>query len=343
MSSTSSLEHSFIEESSRLEVDSMTESTGHDRSQESIQFHEAFFASNSSATTSAGRTVGTSRAQQQVYSSSSQQQYYQQQQQQETTQQQIQQQQLLQFQQQQQMQQQQIQQQQMQQQQIQQQQMQQQRHYHHTATVSSGKAEELHQSTTTYYQHEHQHFATTNTSTTASSGYANVQQHSQPPRSLPQQNVNEQLKQLLAEREFLREHSNANSGGAEPAVPSRLQPATSSNRSMGRSAATEQRPAPPPHQPNVFYPVGSGQDGRPALDPQMRGSMRSNPVSAAVTPDGAAVVRSNSASGMTDSLTSSIVSISSNSSSHTPFHQSPVSEWNVEHVGNWLRSIGMLD
>lgn len=69
--------------------------------------------------------------------------------------------------------------------------------------------------------------------------------------------------------------------------------------------------------------------------------MRSNPVSAAVTPDGAAVVRSNSASGMTDSLTSSIVSISSNSSSHTPFHQSPVSEWNVEHVGNWLRSIGL--
>uniref|UniRef100_A0A0P5TUY7 Neurabin-1 n=1 Tax=Daphnia magna TaxID=35525 RepID=A0A0P5TUY7_9CRUS len=341
MSSTSSLEHSFIEESSRLEVDSMTESTGHDRSQESIQFHEAFFASTSSATTSAGRTVGTSRAQQQVYSSSSQQQYYQQQQQQETTQQQIQQQQLLQFQQQQQMQQQQIQQQQIQQQQIQQQQMQQQRHYHHTATVSSGKADELHQSTTTYYQHEHQHFATTNTSTTASSGYANVQQHSQPPRSLPQQNVNEQLKQLLAEREFLREHSNANSGGAEPAVPSRLQPATSSNRSMGRSAPTEQRPAPPPHQPNVFYPVGSGQDGRPALDPQMRGSMRSNPVSATVTPDGAAVVRSNSASGMTDSLTSSIVSISSNSSSHTPFHQSPVSEWNVEHVGNWLRSIGL--
>ncbi|EFX62437.1 hypothetical protein DAPPUDRAFT_336955, partial [Daphnia pulex] len=59
MSSTSSLEHSFIEESSRLEVDSMTESTGHDRSQESIQFHEAFFASASSTTTSAGRSAVT--------------------------------------------------------------------------------------------------------------------------------------------------------------------------------------------------------------------------------------------------------------------------------------------
>jgi hypothetical protein len=70
--------------------------------------------------------------------------------------------------------------------------------------------------------------------------------------------------------------------------------------------------------------------------------MRSNPTSAAVTPDGG-VVRSNSASGMTDSLTSSIVSISSNSSSHTPFQQSPVSDWNVEHVGNWLRSIGTLN
>ncbi|XP_059351791.1 uncharacterized protein LOC130689486 isoform X2 [Daphnia carinata] len=342
MSSTSSLEHSYIEESSRLDADSMTESTGHNRSQESIQFHEAFFASTTSATTSTGRTVGTTRSQQQVYSSSSQQQYYQQQQ--ETTQQQIQQQQLLQFQQQQiqqqQIQQQQMQQQQIQQQQIQQQQMQQQRHYH-TATVSTVKAEELHQSTTTYYQQEHQHFATTNSSTTASGGYANVQQHSQPPRSLPQQHVNEQLKQLLAEREFLREHSNVNAGGVEPAVPIRLQPATSSNRSMGRSAPTEQRPAPPPHQPNVFYPVGSGQDARPALDPQMRGSMRSNPVSTAVTPDGTSVVRSNSASGMTDSLTSSIVSISSNSSAHTPFHQSPVSEWNVENVGNWLRSIGL--
>jgi hypothetical protein len=55
------------------------------------------------------------------------------------------------------------------------------------------------------------------------------------------------------------------------------------------------------------------------------------------------VVRSNSVSGMMDSLTSSIVLILSISSSHTPFQQSPVSDWNVEHVGNnWLQSSGTL-
>ncbi len=346
MSSTSSLEHSYIEESSRLDADSMTESTGHNRSQESIQFHEAFFASTTTNRAGSGRGQQQVQQVQQVYSQSSSQQYYQQQQ--ESTQQhqmqQIQQQQLLQLQQlqQQQLQQQQLQQQQLQQQQLQQQQqMQQQRHYHQTAAV---KAEEHIQSTTTYY-HDHQHFTSTSssTSTTNAGGYANVQQHvqqhSQPPRSLPQQHVNEQLKQLLAEREFLREHSTANAGG-EPPVPTRLQPTTSSNRSMGRAA--EQRPVPPPHQPNVFYPVGSGDGGR-VLDPQMRGSMRSNPTSTVVTPDGSSsggVVRSNSSSGMTDSMSSSVVSISSASSSHGPFHQAPVPDWNVEQVGSWLRSIG---
>ena len=77
MSSTSSLEHSYIEESSRLDGDSMTESTGHNRSRESIQFHEAFFATSSSTTTN---RVGSGRNQQQVqqvYSQSSSQQYYQ--------------------------------------------------------------------------------------------------------------------------------------------------------------------------------------------------------------------------------------------------------------------------
>ena len=50
-------------------------------------------------------------------------------------------------------------------------------------------------------------------------GYSNVQQYaqqqeqSQAPRFLPQQHVNEQLKQLLAKRVFLREHSTGNASG----------------------------------------------------------------------------------------------------------------------------------
>ncbi|EFX62133.1 hypothetical protein DAPPUDRAFT_120489, partial [Daphnia pulex] len=85
------------------------------------------------------------------------------------------------------------------------------------------------------------------------------QQHSQPPRSLPQQqHVNEQLKQLLAEREFLREHSNVNSGGGEPPVvpSSRLQPAASSNRNEGLHAPCARiRPARPPLQRAEWYEV----------------------------------------------------------------------------------------
>ena len=60
MSSTSLLEHSYIEESSRLDGNSMTESTGHNRSQESIQFHDVFFATRSSTTTNRAGTSSKS-------------------------------------------------------------------------------------------------------------------------------------------------------------------------------------------------------------------------------------------------------------------------------------------
>ncbi|EFX74662.1 hypothetical protein DAPPUDRAFT_251504 [Daphnia pulex] len=175
------------------------------------------------------------------------------------------------------------------------------------------------------------------------------QQHSQPPRSLPQQqHVNEQLKQLLAEREFLREHSNVNSGGGEPPV------VPSIYGLIGSAGTAEARPT-------ASSNARCFMSGWPAaLDSQMRGSMRHalESVQRGRHSRGRSGTRyewrrsgtrsewrrsgtrSNSASGITDSLTSSIVSISSESSSHTPFQQSPVSDWNLDHVGNnWLRSI----
>ena len=277
MSSTSSLEHSFIEESTRLDEISATESAGN-RSQES--FHEVYLTSSRSTTTySSGRSQ--QQQQQPVYSSS---QYYQQQQQQ-------------------------------------------QQHYHQHHSSSTGQqaavkaaAEELQQQAGGLYyhpahdhHHHHQHFA----------GPPQATRHPQP---APQQHVNDQLKQLMAERQ--------NNLQADP-LAGRLQPTTSSNRSMGgRPPAPEPRPpALPPHQSNVFYPADVPVESR------LRKSIRSG--------DGEGFQRSGSSHNMPTSVTSSAASISSSSNAVSAsagqflgsLFSQPISDWNVETVGNWLRSI----
>jgi len=140
-------------------------------------------------------------------------------------------------------------------------------------------------------------------------------------RQQPQQHLNDHLKQLIADRNQFN-----------PA-DARHQPGNSSNRSMGRAAAPPpQPPAIPPHNnpSNVFYPA----DVR--VESQLRSSMRT----------------SNSTGAVSESISSSAASISSSTTNTTPssssynagsaanFNQLPVSEWNVEHVGNWLRFIG---
>ena len=319
VSSTSSLEHSFIEESTRLEQISLTESAGNRSQDESQQFHEMYFTSSATtnATSSSSRSQSvSSRTQQQIYSSSQQQQQQQQQQQYYHHQ-----------------------------QMLQQQQQQQQQHY-------STKTDEMMSQTTTQaaYYHDHQHFINNG------AGYPGQQQPQPQPRA--QQHVNDQLKHLIAEREYLRE----NAIGAEAmGSAGRLQPMTSSNRSLGRAPEQHQqqqqqqqhRPPPmvPPHQTsNVFYPVANSGDSSRQLDSQLRNSMRtaasSGNAQQAMTGASSAnsnvpLPRSGSSGAMTESMSSSVVSISSTSSSSHALQQWPVEDWNVELVGSWLRSIGM--
>ena len=217
-----------------------------------------------------------------------------------------------------------------QQQQQQQHQLQHQHHYH-SASVSTVQQEEVHaayfaehqhqhqhqhqqhQHQHQHHQHQHQHYTP----------YANVseaieQRKLNQPRLLPQQHVNDQLKQMLADREFLRENPE----------PQRLQPRTSSNRSLGM----EQRvPVPPPHQPHVFYPARArSEDTAGGLESQLRNSMRVNADSAkgSIGPN-----------VLTDS-TSSVVSATSSSSGVSSWQHVPACDWNIEQVGSWLHSIG---
>ena len=322
VSSTSSLEHSFIEESSRLEQISLTESAGNRSQDESQHFHEIYFTSSAAtATITSNSSSGATNRSQTVSSRTQQQQQQQQQQIYSSSQQQ-------------------------QQQYYHHQQQLQQHHYHHNATTVSSSItktdEMLGQATTTQaaasYYHEHQHYGSNG------AGYPNQQPQPQP---RPQQHVNDQLKHLIAEREYLRE----NAIGAEAMGPTaRLQPVTSSNRSLGRAPEQQHRAAPmvPPHQTNVFYPVANAGDSSRQIESQLRSSMRTTAPGSGNTQQAMAqptvnsgmLQRSGSSGAMTESMSSSVMSISSTSSSSHALHQWSVEEWNVEQVGSWLRSIG---
>jgi hypothetical protein len=154
------------------------------------------------------------------------------------------------------------------------------------------------------------------------------------PRSLPHQQhvVNEQLKQLLGEREQLKR---------DQAEPQRLQPATSSNRSLSM-----ERPIGQQQQSHVFYPVRTrSEEGALGLgiESQLRNSMRSNEA----LKSSSSAHSLATAESIMSSMSSSVVSVSSTSSSTAhpsgSWQQIPANEWGVEQVCTWLRSIGKLD
>ena len=156
------------------------------------------------------------------------------------------------------------------------------------------------------------------------------------PRSLPHQQhvVNEQLKQLLGEREQLKR---------DQAEPQRLQPATSSNRSLSMERPMGQQQQ---QQSHVFYPVRTrSEEGALGLgiESQLRNSMRSNEA----LKSSSSAHSLATAESIMSSMSSSVVSVSSTSSSTAhpsgSWQQIPANEWGVEQVCTWLRSIGKLD
>ena len=129
--------------------------------------------------------------------------------------------------------------------------------------------------------------------------------------------------------------------------PQRLQPRTSSNRSLGMD-----RPVPPPHQPhpppppphqhNVFYPVRVEKDeaAQQQLRSSIRGASGTGPVAAAAAAADASAGGLNKSSNVMTDSTSSVLSGSSVSSAMISWQHVQPGDWNIEQVGSWLRSIG---
>ena len=197
---------------------------------------------------------------------------------------------------------------------------QQQQHYHVSSSI------ERQEMTSAFY---HEHLAvqqSVDEHRKYSHHHHHQQQQQQQQRAIPEQHMTEQLKQLLVERELKREMA--------AQELQRLQPLTSSNRSLAGVTLVQQQQQ-QQQASHIFYPVRH-DDGFGNVE--MRTSIRAPVVAAPVPADPASCA--NNVGPMTDSACSSIGSISSSSSTNVSWQNVQVNEWTPEQVGSWLRSIG---